>query len=133
MKKPIPNVWKLDPRAAYVFEGDDVVSDLLRQLGVPNLFAPAAEHDTAHLMVAFEDHPTHWIVLHLWKGQSEYSPNHVVNRLVKRASPNGLLFWAEPKASTSRDTMQAKLDAEAADQGQGFQFSQLPSKPESAE
>lgn len=99
------DVWKLDA-TPYVLQGDDLVRDLMRQLRVPNLFARAAEYDAMHAFVAFDNHPSHWIVLHLFQGGSSYSPNHVVHKFVADADPNGLLFEAIPKSSCSREQME---------------------------
>jgi hypothetical protein len=38
-------VRSLDPEGSFVITDNDVVRRLLAQLGLPNLFAPAAEHD----------------------------------------------------------------------------------------
>lgn len=111
------DIWQLDPLASYYLTDDTVVAGLMKQLGVPNLFAPInAEHDLVHSMVAFEDHPSHWIVLHIWKG-------------LPAAKDNGLLLEAFPKASTSRQDMLAKLEIQAREIHNGdepVKFSQLP-------
>lgn len=116
------NAWNLDPAASYVLTNDDVVQKLMNQLGVPNLFAGLAEHDQVHSFVAFENHPTHWLTLHLWKGSD-------------RKDGNGLLFSATPKSSKSRAEVLAKLEAEAKEMGAPtpVSFSQLPSRIRSAE
>ncbi|MBI5425747.1 MAG: hypothetical protein HZA32_16855 [Opitutae bacterium] len=122
------NVWKLNPSDLYIFDGDDVVRGLMRQLGVTNLFARAKEFDALHAFVAFDNHPTHWIILHLWQGVPAYSPNHAVHQLVRHADPNGLLFEAAPKSSTSRAAMEERLISEALKMGAKtpFVFQQLP-------
>jgi hypothetical protein len=70
------------------------------------------------MVVAFDNHPTHWLVLSLFKG-------------VKREGGNGLLFQAEPKDSVSRAEMLTKLKARAAEMGskQEMKFSQIPQLP----
>ncbi len=124
------NVWQLHPEEMYILEGDALVLELMRQLRIPNLFARASEYDELHAFAAFDNHPTHWIVLHLWKGISAYSPNHMINRLVRKPDPNGLVFQAIPKSSTSRAKMEIQLMAEAREMEstQPFAFQQLPSE-----
>jgi hypothetical protein len=116
--------------ANYTLEGDNVVRDLMKQLRVPNLFARASEFDAMHAFVAFDNHATHWIVVHLFQGGHPYSPNHAVNKLVRNADPNGLLFEAVPKESTSREEMEEKMISEALKMGAKtpFAFQQFPSK-----
>jgi hypothetical protein len=123
------NAWKLHPDHVYVLEGDETVRGLLKQLRVPNLFAGVSEFDALHAFVAFDNHPTHWIVVHLWQGVPDYSPNHSLNKLVKNPGPNGLLFEAEPKNLTSRAKMEEKMISEALKMGakMPFVFQQLPS------
>jgi hypothetical protein len=124
------NVWKLKSDQVYILEGDDVVRGLMKQLHVPNLFAGASEFDAMHAFVAFDNHPTHWIVIHLFQGGGAYSPNHVIHKFVRNADPNGLLFEAEPKSSTSRAEMNEKLVQEALkmEAKTPFSFQQLPAK-----
>ena len=108
------NVWDLSAEKNYTLEGDELVTDLARQLGVPNLFPQAPEHDVAHLVVVFEDHPTHWILIHLWKGH-------------KDPSGNGLLFQADAKSTTSREKMDQTLKRIAAEMEVAqIPYSQLP-------
>lgn len=122
------NVWKLNPDDGYILEGDETVRGILRQLRVPNLFAAASEFDAMHAFVAFDNHPTHWIVIHLWQGVPDYSPNHTIHKLVGQANPNGLLFNAEPKSCVSRTAMEEKLISEGLKMGTKipFAFQQLP-------
>lgn len=115
---PIPpdiDVWQLDPEKSYIITEDPVVRILLNQLGLPNLFAQASEHDEARFMVAFDNHPTHWLTLDFFKGSSQ-------------PGGNGLAFTAYPKASTSRKQMLSKLTEEARKiEAKGpVHFSQLP-------
>lgn len=108
------NVWDLHTEKVYSLEGDELVGDLARQLGVPNLFPQSSEHDVAHFVVVFEDHPTHWILFHLWKGH-------------KNPSGNGLLFQADPKSSTSREKMDQILKKIATEmEVDRIPYSQLP-------
>jgi hypothetical protein len=109
------DVWRLDPSASYMLEGDSTVTALMRQLGVPNLFAAMIEHDEAKSFVAFDNHPTHWIILRIWKGHS-------------KKSGNGLLFEAVPKVATSEPAMLSRLKSEAAEMESSgpVTFSQLP-------
>lgn len=122
------DVWSLHPTHVYSLQGDDLVRHLMRQLRVPDLFASVASRGPLHAFVAFDNHPTHWIVLHLWQGAPEYSPNHLINKLVKNPDPNGLLFEATPKATTDQLTMTNKLADEAREMGvrDAFSFQQLP-------
>ncbi|BET67218.1 hypothetical protein ASA1KI_21360 [Opitutales bacterium ASA1] len=124
------NVWKLFPEETYVLQGDDVVRDLMKQLRVPNLFARASEYEGMHAFVAFENHPTHWIVLHLWQGAANYSPNHSIHQFVEAPEANGLLFEAVPKASVTRKTMEDRLVSEALRMGAKipFSFQRLPER-----
>jgi len=122
------NVWNLNPEDSYILQGDDVVRDLMKQLRIPNLFGQASEFDAMHAFVAFDNHPTHWIVLHLWQKLADYSPNHVVQKLVHNPDPNGLLFEAVPKSTTTRSAMEEKLISEALRMGARtpFVFQHLP-------
>lgn len=115
--KPVPkdfSVWNLDPASAYELI-DEPAERALKQLGLPNLFARAQEHDEARFMVAFDNHPTHWLVFNFFKGG-------------KTAAENGLAFTAEPKSGTSHADMLLKLTFDAKKmQAKGpFQFSQIP-------
>ncbi|HVR37380.1 MAG TPA: hypothetical protein VMS21_16215 [Methylomirabilota bacterium] len=116
------NVWELDKESIYILEGDQVVRDLLEQLRVPDLFAGVGT-DQHHVLVAFDNHPTHWIIFNHWQGLPDYSPNHAVHRLMRGADPNGLLFTAFPKSSTSQTQVERKLKEFGADSE--FQFSQF--------
>ncbi|WP_438480856.1 hypothetical protein [Oleiharenicola lentus] len=123
------NAWQLNSNEMYVLQGDDLVRDLMRQLRVPNLFAGAAEFDELHAFAAFDNHPTHWIILHLWKGLPAYSPNHQISQLVRDPDPNGLLFEAVPKSTANRARMEIRLvkETQAMGANQAFVFQQLPS------
>src|SRR6185503_5090319 len=107
------DVWKLDPEMLYVLEKDAVVAELMRQLRVPDLFASAPKGKPLHAMAAFDNHPTHWIVLHLWQNAEAYSPNHGIHKYVKNAESNGFLFEAVPKAQYSRHRIEERLSREA--------------------
>jgi len=117
IERPADNldVWKLDPSKPYVLQGDALVSGLMTQLRVPNLFAQAVEHDQVHTLVAFDNHPTHWVVLHLWKGHGE-------------PGGNGLLFEAQPKCDLPRAQMLRKLRDQAGEMeaNSEVKFSQIP-------
>lgn len=122
------NAWNLNPEHSYVLEDDRTVRALLFQLGIPDLFSSAPKVDPFHVFAAFENHPTHWIAIHLWRGVPAYSPNHGIHRLSRQADSNGLLFVAEPKDSVSRSEMAANLDAFALNGSvkAPFEFQQLP-------
>lgn len=124
------DVWALQSEKVYLFDNDPFVKCLLKQLGVPNLFAAATEFDAMKAIVAFDNHPTHWIIIRLWKGAPEYSPNHSIHRLAKNPSANGLLFEAIPKTSESRAEMEIKLSKECSEMAADspFQFQQLPGR-----
>ena len=109
--------YNLQPEKSYYLVGDDVVQGLMLQLNVPNLFAGMAEFDEAHTFVAFDNHPTHWIVLHRWKG-------------LPAAKDNGLFFEALPKSSTPRAKLFDRLKVEAKKMGatEKFAFSQFPAR-----
>jgi hypothetical protein len=120
IRKPPKNidVWRLDPGSAYNLVDNAVVTPLMKQLGVLNLFSHAQEHDEVHALFAFDNHPSHWIVLHLWKGHND-------------PEKDGLLFEALPKSTTSREMMTEKMISECLKMGAKtpFTFSQLPSVP----
>ena len=108
------NVWNLDSEKSYYLVDDKIVAEIMEQLGVSKCFAHTSEHDKIHSFMAFEDHPTHWITLHLWKGLQD-------------VSANGLAFEAQPKSTLSRSQMLKKIKAEALDiKGNEAVFSQLP-------
>jgi hypothetical protein len=116
--KPLPanlNVWELNPNGLYSITDDGVVQKLLNQLGVPNLFAQAVEHDEVRLSVAFDNHPTHWLLIDFYKGSSD-------------PKGDGLSFNAFPKATTSREAMIKKFQSELKRMGstKPAVFSQIP-------
>ncbi len=116
--KPVPkdlNALALDPQETYFLTDDTLVQKLLTQLGLPNLFARAAEHDEARFSVAFDNHPTHWITADYFKGSDQ-------------VDGNGLAFSAYPKSSVTRKEMLEKLQAEARkmESKTPFNFSQIP-------
>jgi hypothetical protein len=116
--KPVPddlNVWVLDEKSVYAITDDKIVEKLLSQLGLPNLFAQAVEHDEVRLSVAFDNHPTHWLVFDYFKGGDA-------------PEKNGLSFNAYPKVSTPRAQMLDQLQAMAKQMSANkpFTFSQIP-------
>jgi hypothetical protein len=115
--KPVPtdlDVWHLENQSDYVISDEAAVRKILKQLGIPNLFAQAEEHDQIRFLVAFEDHPTHWLVFNLFKGSGIQGGD-------------GLAFLAYPKKSVSRNQMVEKLREEAKNMGSkdSIKFSQL--------
>ncbi|HTH49752.1 MAG TPA: hypothetical protein VMB21_19720 [Candidatus Limnocylindria bacterium] len=122
------NVWNLNPSDIYLLRGDAVVRDLMMQLRIPNLFARASELGTTHVFAAFDNHPTHWIIIHLWQGIPSGLPDHPTQGFAGRGSHNGLLFQAEPKSSISRAEMEAQLTADSSKLvgDAPFSFQQLP-------
>jgi hypothetical protein len=115
--KPVPpnfNVWQLDANDFYELV-DGPAEKALKQLGVPNLFAREKEHDEVRLMIAFDNHPTHWLVFNFFKGSS-------------KADGDGLQFSALPKNAINRDEMLFRLTIEAKKmEAKGpISFSQLP-------
>ena len=116
--KPVPadlSVWALDEKSVYTITDDRQVEKLLAQLGLPNLFARAIEHDEVRMSLVFDNHPTHWLMDDLYKGGD--TPDK-----------NGLLFTAYPKLTTTRDEMLKKMAAEAKKmKAKGpINFSQIP-------
>jgi hypothetical protein len=109
------DVWALDAKKTYSLVDDNVVQPLLVQLGLPNLFAQAKEHDKAKFLIAFDNHPTHWLVVSLFKGSD-------------RPDGDGLLFEAIPKATVSRKEMGKNLLKVVKEMGADgpAKFSQLP-------
>lgn len=119
--KPVPKnlkVWNLNSADPYVLTEDHVIQGLLDQLGVPNLFAQGAEHDKVQMIVAFDNHPTHWLIFSFYKG-------------VQREGGNGLLFQAQPKETVSREEVLAELKARTTKAGseREVKFSQIPALP----
>lgn len=115
--KSVPNdfnVWKLDASANYQLI-DEPAEKALKQLGLPNLFAHQKEHDVARFMVAFDNHPTHWLVFNFFKGG-------------KTAAENGLAFSAIPKLSVTQEDMLLKLTIEGKKMNAAvpIQFAQIP-------
>jgi hypothetical protein len=115
--RPVPkdfDVWKLDPAVDYELI-DEPAEKALKQLGLPNLFAQEKEHDVARFMIAFDNHPTHWLVFNFFKGG-------------KSASENGLAFSADPKLAVTREDMLLKLTKDAKEMGAKTPvvFSQIP-------
>jgi hypothetical protein len=116
--KPVPadlNVWALDSMDSYVITDDKIVQKILKQLGLPNLFAQAAEHDSLRMSVTFDNHPTHWIVLEYFKGSD-------------RKDGDGLAFQAYPKYSVSKHEMLDRMKEMAKEMGSSspVTFSQIP-------
>lgn len=110
------NPWRLDPEAEYIIENDPEVKALMFQLGVPDLFAEAnTAASPCHMFVAFDNHPTHWVVFSLYKGIPDYSPNHGIHKLVGNAAPNGLLFTAHSRSGMSGSQFLNKLRKLASD------------------
>jgi hypothetical protein len=116
--RPLPkglDARSLTPNDSFFITDDRIVQELLSQLGLPNLFAQAAEHDHVRFHVAFDNHPTHWIVTDFYKGSDA-------------PGGNGFSFRAYPKISTSREQMREQLEAELKDmEASGpLNFSQIP-------
>lgn len=109
------DVWSLNPKDLFTITDDNVVKALLSQLGLPNLYAQASEHDEARFLIAFDNHPTHWIVVDLFKGSN-------------RPDGDGLSFRAYPKASTTRDEVRRRMQRELKEMEskEPFEFSQIP-------
>lgn len=115
---PVPkdfNVWKLDLAVDYELI-DDAAEIALKQLGLPNLFARKKEYDAARHMVAFDNHPTHWLVFNFFQGG-------------KTAAENGLSFSASPKVAVTKEEMLLRLTIEGKKmEARGpIMFSQIPS------
>ena len=117
--KPLPkdfNIWNLDPAVDYNLV-DAPVENALKDLGIPNLFAHEKEHDAVRLVVAFDNHPTHWLVFNLFKGSDA-------------PGGNGLSLYAFPKAAVNRTAMHKKLQdiAKEMEASNPISFSQIPAK-----
>ena len=120
--QPVPqnlNIWKLNKADMYQLVGDEIVQKLLTQLGIPNLFATASEHDSVSMTVAFDNHPSHWLLFTLFKGST-------------RPDGDGLSFSAYPKASISKKVMETRLQviAKQLEASGPIQFSQIPAAVE---
>lgn len=116
---PLPadfNIWKLNPKIDYNLV-DAPVELALKDLGLPNLFAHGQEHDVVRLTVAFDNHPTHWLVFNFFKGSG-------------KPGGDGLSMYAYAKSSVSRGAMVKKLQAIAKEmEAEGpISFSQIPAK-----
>lgn len=116
--KPVPpdfTVWKLGLEDSYSITDDKLVEKILQELGIPNLFAQTLEHDVVRMAVTFDNHPTHWLVLELFKGSN-------------RKDGDGLWFHAYPKFSVSQQEMLDRMKAAALEMGATgpVTFSQLP-------
>lgn len=110
------DAWNLDPDSGYKLV-DEPVKKILAQLGIPNLFAHAAEHDKVQLIVVFDNHPTHWLWFRFFKGWDN-------------PKDNGLAFEAFSKKSVGRKEMLKAFQREAKRIGSTkipTEFSQLPS------
>lgn len=119
--------WSLIPDGDYIINGDAEVKLLMLKFGVPDLFDSIKSTDKAQQMfVAFDNHPTHWIIFYLWKNQPEYSPNHGVHKLAKGASANGLLFQALPKSAMTQADFAKHVQKEQDYKNSPVRFSQLP-------
>jgi hypothetical protein len=115
--KPVPanfNIWELAAGDFYELI-DEPAETALQQLGLPNLFAREKEHEKVRIMIAFDNHPTHWLVFNFFKGG-------------KTAAENGLAFSAYPKNAINRDDMLFRLSLEAKkmDAKGPIVFSQIP-------
>ncbi len=115
--KPLPadfNILKLDPDVVYNLV-DEPVEKALKDLQIPNLFAHEKEFEKARLMVAFDNHPTHWLEFNFFKGG-------------KTAAENGFSLYAYPKKGTTREEMQLKLTIEGKkmEAKEPINFSQIP-------
>ncbi|MCF3650972.1 hypothetical protein [Synoicihabitans lomoniglobus] len=95
--------------------GDPAVTNALKQLGIPNLFARAVEFDEARLVAAFDNHPTHWLVISHFQGSDQ--PNG-----------DGLSLYGYPKSTVSRSEMEMKLVelAKEIEADRPLSFFQLP-------
>ena len=116
--KPVPenlDVWSLNPKDEYVITDDNIVQKILGQLGLPNLFAAAVEHDELRMTVVFDNHQTHWLQFDFFKGGA--TPDM-----------NGLAFTARPKASVTRAEMAKRMrdDAKKMESSEPATFSQIP-------
>jgi len=116
--RPLPkdlHALSLSLEDTFFITDDAIVQKLLTQLGLPNLFAHAKEHDKIHFSVAFDNHPTHWILADYFKGFGG-------------AEDDGLSFSAYPKAFVSREQMLEKLKAQAQmmEASGPIEFSQIP-------
>ena len=117
--RPLPkdfDIWNLDSAMDYNL-ADEPVEKALVQLGLPNLFAHAKEHDKVRFTVAFDNHPTHWLVFNLFKGS-------------ENPDGNGVSLYAYSKTSIGRKQMTKKLDLIAVEmEANGpLKFSQIPAK-----
>lgn len=104
------DINKLDPIASYHLVGHALVNWLLEQLSVPDLFADAAHATYYDVTVAFDNHPTHWLVFDMFK---DVEDEH-----------DTLTFRAYPKTSYTRKTMRMELETER--HGAKISFRQLP-------
>jgi hypothetical protein len=116
--KPVPDnfdIWKLNPNVDYNLV-DEPVKQALSQLGLPNLFAHAQEHEAIRLTVAFDNHPSHWLVFNFFKGSNN-------------PDGDGLSLYGFAKATFGRKQIEKKLIqiAREMESKDPIKFSQIPS------
>ncbi|HVT73805.1 MAG TPA: hypothetical protein VHD61_11760 [Lacunisphaera sp.] len=115
--KPLPadfSIWKLDPEVDYTIT-DAPVEKALKDLGIPNLFAQEKEHDAVRITVAFDNHPTHWLVFNFFKGSN-------------MPDGDGLSMYGYSKSHVSRREMEQNLKklGEEMQSASPIRFSQIP-------
>ena len=121
------DIYNPDPLSPYSITGDATVKKLMLLLGVPDIFKEAETITRPfRIFMPFDNHPTHWITINLWKNMPEYSPNHGIHRMVKDASANGLLFEALPKAEMTREEFEKYTEDERDYRNSRIRFSQFP-------
>lgn len=109
------DVWNPDPHKSYTLTDAAVVLEILERLGLASLVTSLGESASAKTLFAFDNHPTHWIVLRGSQGTGN-------------PAGNMLIFEAIPKRAKNRwevlDTFEGgALETEVR---RSFRFSQLP-------
>jgi hypothetical protein len=109
------NPWKLDPKLPYHLSEDAEVDDIMAQLGVADLFDEVEDEEDVQAFVAFDNHPTHWMVFSIWKGPGA-------------PSGSSLLFEAIPKTTKRaavEDDLKSRLPEESVPPG-AYPFEKFP-------
>ncbi|MEN9841012.1 MAG: hypothetical protein RL376_812 [Verrucomicrobiota bacterium] len=81
--------WNLDPGAFYILEPSDLLDEIVPKLGIDGMLFDLSAAGRKDILVAYDNHPTHWIVLAPITG-------------LKRHLTHGLFIEAHPKDTVPR-------------------------------
>ena len=65
------NVWSLDAATNYNFTNHDVVNEVMEQLGLGKVLESEGKSEAIKGLWAFDNHPSHWIIVWMPKGTSD--------------------------------------------------------------